>query len=370
MPRFSAAATFDHALPARTAVLLVQLGTPDEPTPAAVRRFLGEFLADPRVVEIPAAAWRPILHGVVLRTRPAKSAAKYASVWGRDGSPLMVQTARQALLLRGALGERGHDIEVAFAMRYGNPSVASVLRDLRERNVTRLLVLPLYPQYAASTTASAFDAVSRELRNWRNLPELRLVRSFHDDDGYLDALAARITASWEADGPPQKLVMSFHGVPRRSLMLGDPYHCECLATGRLLAERLGLRRDDWVLSFQSRFGRAQWLQPYTEPVLHDLGRSGIRRVDVVCPGFVAECLETLEEIAIEGKQAFVSAGGQDYRYIACLNDSPAFIDALATLVLHHTTGWATGRLDAAGAQARQQTLSARAQQARALGAAR
>ncbi|MGE0806185.1 MAG: ferrochelatase [Burkholderiaceae bacterium] len=357
-------------MPARSAVLLLQLGTPDEPTPAAVRRFLAEFLADPRVVEIPRAAWRPLLHGVVLRTRPARSAAKYAAIWSRDGSPLMAHTIRQATLLRGALGERGHDIEVAFAMRYGNPSIASVLRDLRERNVTRLLLLPLYPQYAASTTASAFDAVTRELRSWRNLPELRLVRGFHDEAGYLDALAARISGAWEADGPPQKLVMSFHGVPRRSLTLGDPYHCECLATGRLLAERLGLRREDWTLSFQSRFGRAQWLQPYTEPVLRELARGGTRRVDVVCPGFVAECLETLEEIAIEGKQAFVAAGGQDYRYIGCLNDSPAFIDALAALVLRHAAGWPTARPDAAAAQALQRAAAERAERARAAGASR
>ncbi len=324
---------------ARTAVLLVQLGTPDAPTPAALRRYLREFLSDPRVVEIPGLLWKPILYGVILRVRPARSARKYAAIWTDEGSPLRVFTQRQATLLRGALGESGHGVEVAFAMRYGNPSIASVLRELRERNLGRLLVVPLYPQYAGSTTATAFDAVARELASWRNQPELRTVRGFHDDVGYIDALATRIRAAWQRNGRSERLVMSFHGVPRRTVELGDPYESECRATGQRLAERLGLRTEQWILTFQSRFGRAQWLQPYTAPTLRALAREGVRSVDVVCPGFVADCLETLEEIAIEGRQAFVEAGGQSLRYIEALNDSPQFIDALRRVVERHLLGW-------------------------------
>jgi len=368
MTRYTAVGRFDHAAPARAAVLLLQLGTPEEPTPAAVRRYLREFLSDPRVVEIPRLAWLPILHGIILRTRPARSAHKYASVWTDEGSPLLVHTRRQASLLRGALGARGHDVEVAFAMRYGNPSIAAVLRDLRERNVTRLLALPMYPQYSGSTTATAFDALGRELAGWRNQPEWRIVRGFHDDDGYLDALVAAIRGAWERNGRSERLVMSFHGVPRRTLTLGDPYHCECLATGRQLAERLGLRDGEWVVSFQSRFGRAEWLQPYTEPTLRELAKSGVRSVDVVCPGFVADCLETLEEIAIEGRDAFVGAGGQAFRYIDCLNESPPFIDALAGLAERHLAGWPTRRLSEAQAAEQARLLAQRKQRALDLGA--
>ena len=242
---------------------MVQLGTPAAPTAAALRPYLAQFLGDPRVVEIPRLLWWPILHGIILNTRPAKSARKYASVWTDEGSPLMVHSVRQSKLLRGALGERGHDIEVALAMRYGEPSIASVLEGLRERGVVRLLVLPMYPQYSASTTATVFDEIGRVLRGWRNLPEVRWIRGFHDDAGYVDALAQRLRAAWARDGRGERLVMSFHGVPRRTLELGDPYHCECHATARLLAERLGLARGEWVVTFQSRFGKAQWLQPYT-----------------------------------------------------------------------------------------------------------
>lgn len=368
MSRFTAPATFDHASPERTAVLLVQLGTPDAPEPAAVRRYLREFLSDPRVVEIPSLVWKPILHGIILRTRPAKSAHKYASVWTAEGSPLMVHTVKQAALLRGWLGHHGHQVDVAFAMRYGKPSIPQVLRELRERNLRRLLVVPLYPQYAGSTTATALDAITRELAGWRNQPELRFVRDFHDDEGWLDALVRRMREHWERDGPPDKLVMSFHGVPKRTLLQGDPYHCECLASGRLLAERLGLGREDWVVTFQSRFGRAEWLQPYTEPTLRELGRAGVRRVDVVCPGFVSDCLETLEEIAIEGKQAFLESGGKDFRYVGCLNDSPAFIDALGALSQRQMAGWPTLRPDPEQAARRADALARRRERALAAGA--
>lgn len=368
MSSFSTAEAFDHSAPLRTGVLLLQLGTPDAPEPAALRRYLGEFLSDPRVIEIPAALWQPLLHGIILRTRPARSARKYASIWTAEGSPLMVNTVKQTALLRAWLGSGGHEIEVAFAMRYGKPSIASVLRQLRERNVRRLLLLPLYPQYSSATTATAFDEVARELAGWRNQPELRLVRDFHDDPDWLEAIAQRVRASWQHDGPPARLVMSFHGMPKRTLLAGDPYHCECLASGRLLAERLGLRREDWVVTFQSRFGRAEWLQPYTEPTLRELGRAGVRRVDVICPGFVSDCLETLEEIAMEGKQAFIESGGQDFRYIDCLNDSPSLVDALGTLALRHMAGWPTARPDAQQAARRDDSLASRRERALDAGA--
>ena len=369
MPAYGAIGRFGHDLPERTGVLLVQLGTPDAPDAASVRTYLREFLSDPRVVEIPPIVWWPILHGIILRRRPRQSAKKYASIWTPEGSPLLLHTRRQAEALQQALGQRGVDVEVAYAMRYGNPSIASVLRELRERNLARLLVVPMYPQYAGSTTATAFDAVFAELGTWRNPPELRTVKHFHDDAGYVDALARSIAARWETDGRPDRLVMSFHGVPRRTLMLGDPYHCECHVTARLLAERLGLRRDDYVVTFQSRFGRAEWLQPYTEPTLRELGRQGVGRVDVVCPGFVADCLETLEEVAIECKDAFIEAGGRDYRYIECLNASPSFVDALAGLVVRQLGGWPVG--DAAPTPvARDAALAQRRERALAMGAER
>lgn len=338
---------FRHGTPGRTAVLLVNLGTPDAPEPGPVRRYLAEFLADPRVVEIPRAVWLPILHGIILRVRPAKSAAKYASVWMKEGSPLMVHSRNQAQLLRGWLGERGLDVEVALAMRYGEPSIPGVMRALRDKGVERILVLPLYPQYSATTTATAIDKVGEVLARQRNQPEVRFVKHFHDHPGYIAALKATVLAHWKKNGRAQdvggKLVMSFHGVPRRTLTLGDPYHCECLKTGRLLGEALGLAPDEYVVTFQSRFGKAEWLQPYTAPTLAELGRAGMKRVDILCPGFPADCLETLEEIAMEGKEEFQHAGGGEYHYIACVNDSAPFIDALADLAQQHLAGWPVSR---------------------------
>jgi ferrochelatase len=364
MQRFSSPSAFRHDAPERTAVLLVQLGTPAAPTAAALRPYLREFLSDPRVVEIPRLIWWLILNGIILNTRPARSAQKYASVWTDAGSPLMAHSLRQTEGLREELAARGLNPTVVLAMRYGAPSIPGVLRDLREQGMRRVLVLPLYPQYAGSTTATVIDAVTRELQGWRNLPELRWVRQFHDHPSYLDALAAQVRAAWAQRPPAEKLVMSFHGVPRRTLELGDPYHCECLVTARRLAERLGLSEDRWVVTFQSRFGKAEWLQPYTEPTLIALAESGVRSVDVVCPGFVSDCLETLEEIAMEAKHAFTEAGGTDFNYLGCLNDSPAFIASLADIVSLHTAGWPMSIEQGPDAQA----LADRAQRARRLGA--
>jgi len=330
-----------HGQAPRTGVLLVNLGTPESPTPAALRRYLGQFLSDPRVVEIPRLVWKPILHGIILRTRPAKSAAKYASIWTKQGSPLRVWTEKQTTLLQGFLGEQGHQVLVRHAMRYGQPSIASQLSALKAEGATRVLIVPLYPQYSGATTASVMDDVFAWGRQTRYLPELRHINHFHDDAGYLSALEATVRSHWASHGRAGKLVMSFHGMPQRTLLLGDPYHCECLKTGRMLAERLNLAKDDYVVTFQSRFGKAKWLEPYTEPTLKKLGQSGTQRVDVICPGFVSDCIETLEEIAMEGKAAFISSGGKEFNYIPCLNDRLEWIRALRDLVVTHMQGWPT-----------------------------
>ncbi len=333
------------------AVLLCNLGTPDAPDAKALRRYLAEFLADPRVVEIPRWVWWPILHGIVLRTRPAKSAAKYARIWSPEGSPLKVWTDKQARLLEGYLGQRGHRVAVQSAMRYGEPSIATVLSQLKASGVQRILVLPLYPQYCAATTASVFDAVANWAQRTRTLPELRFVNSYHDDAGYIDALAKRVTDHWMVNGRGDRLIMSFHGVPARALALGDPYHCACRKTARLLAERLTLKPAQWAVTFQSRFGKAKWLEPYTDASLRALAREGVARVDLICPGFAADCLETLEEIAIEARAAFLESGGKEFHYIECLNDQHEGMAAFAAIALRHLQGWDTsGATDEAAAR--------------------
>jgi protoporphyrin/coproporphyrin ferrochelatase len=337
--RYAPEPPHDHGT-AKTGVLLVSLGTPEAPTAAAVRRYLAEFLWDPRIVEIPRALWWAILHGVVLRLRPRVSARRYASIWTAEGSPLKVHTEKQARLLRGHLAARARaPLALETAVRYGEPGVAATLERLKRQGCDRVLVLPLYPQYAASTTASVFDEVAAFLRRTRNVPAIRLVRDFHDHPEYIAALAARVREHWQAAGRPDKLVMSFHGLPRRSVERGDPYESECRRTAGLLAQALGLADGQWQIAFQSRFGAGEWLKPYTASVLGDLGRARTRRVDLFCPGFVADCLETLEEIGIEGKQTFLAAGGGEFRLIAGLNEHDAWIGALASIVLGNLAGW-------------------------------
>lgn len=331
----------------KTAVLLCNLGTPDAPTPAALRRYLGEFLSDQRVVELPRFVWWPILHGIILRVRPAKSAKKYASIWMRDGetsgSPLRVWTERQAIALNEKLQAGNPDLTVRYAMRYGSPSIAQQLDALQAEGVQRILILPAYPQYSATTTASVVDAVAQWTGKIRSLPELRFVNRYHDDPGYIGALAQRIDTHWQQHGRPDgktsKLVLSFHGLPERNRTLGDPYYDECQTTARLLAEALRLTPDQYLVTFQSRFGAAKWLQPYTEPTVMALARSGVQRVDVACPGFTSDCIETLEEIDQEVREAFLTSGGQAFRYIPCLNDEAAWIEALGRLTQRHLGGW-------------------------------
>jgi ferrochelatase len=359
---FSPEPPFTHGQTPRTAVLLCNLGTPDEPTPKAVRRYLAEFLSDQRVVEIPRLLWLLILHGIILRFRPAKSAAKYASIWTPEGSPLKIWTEKQAKLLQGWLGQRNHQVKVRWAMRYGSTSIASQLDAMKAEGVTRVLVVTAYPQYSATTTASVFDAVYQWAQRTRSLPELRFVNRYHDHADYIAALAASVERHWKKNGRPDKLVMSFHGVPERTLHLGDSYHCECFKTARLLSIQLGLTKEKYQVTFQSRLGRAKWLEPYTEPTLIAMGQAGVKRVDVLCPGFTSDCLETLEEINMEAREAFLHAGGKEFHYIPCLNDDPEWITALCNVTQQHLLGWNT--LEPVDAR----SLSASREAALALGA--
>lgn len=314
-----------------TAVVLVNLGTPEAPTAAALRRYLAEFLGDRRVVDLPRLLWLPILYGAILPTRPAKSAEKYARIWTPEGSPLKVHTERQAQLLDAALSADG-TATVAWAMRYGQPAVASVLDRVTREGATRIVVLPLYPQYAGSTTASVYDAVDAWRQRRPDSAQFIDVRNYHRHPGYIAALAASVRDRWQQRGRPDKLLMSFHGIPQRAVDKGDPYADQCRETAALLAQALDLAADAWQLTFQSRFGRAQWLRPYTQPTLEQMARDGIGRVDVICPGFVGDCLETLEEIGMECRDAFLANGGREFDYIPCVNERPDWIAALAAIV--------------------------------------
>ncbi len=359
MSRYAAEPAHRHGDARRTAILLVNLGTPDAPTASALRRYLKQFLWDPRVVEIPRALWWLILHGIILTFRPAKSAAKYAKIWLEEGSPLRVHTERQAKLLKGLLGQRGHmDIKIAWAMRYGNPSISHTLNQLKQKGVERVLIFPLYPQYAASTTASVMDDVANWVKRIRNPPELRFIKQYPSHPGYIAALAASVREHWMMHGRGERLVISFHGLPQRSLLLGDPYFCWCQKTGRLLTEALGLTADDYLITFQSRFGKAKWLQPYTQPTLEKLARDGVARVDVICPGFVADCLETLEEIAMECKEAFLASGGKVFSYIPCMNERADWIAALGDIATTHLVGWPLSAEAEAASSARAKQLGA------------
>lgn len=357
-----------HGRRSRVAVVLCNLGTPEAPRPAEVRRYLAQFLSDPRVVELPRALWLTLLHGVILRTRPARSAAKYASIWQKEGSPLLTWTRRQAQLLQGWMGHQGHDVIVTHAMRYGQPALDGVLDHLKTEGVERVLILPAYPQYAASTTASLLDALGSWVQQTRWVPELRTVTAYHSHPAYIAALARQVQAHWEREGQGELLLLSFHGVPARSLALGDPYHCQCQVTARLLREALGLPAERVIVSFQSRFGRARWLEPYTQATVEGLPAKGVKSIDVMCPGFTADCLETLEEIDMEVRQAFLQAGGQRYAYIPCLNDAPHWIEALGQIGLQHLQGWPTALPSPQEAQLAEQVRAESAARARAMGA--
>lgn len=331
---------YQHGSASRLGILLVNLGTPDDTSTPSVRRYLNQFLSDPRVVEVPRVLWWLILHGVILRFRPSRTAEAYKTVWDQEsGSPLLSIGLKQADRLRSHLEKTLPDPKVALAMRYGNPSIESTLAQFRESGIRRMLVLPLYPQYSGSTVASVFDEVTRQMTKIRWIPETRFINQYFDHPDYIRALAESVTDSWQKNGKPQRLVMSFHGIPQRYRTSGDPYFCQCQATARLLAEKLKLDSSEYQVVFQSRFGREPWLQPYCDKTMEKLPSEGIKHIDLICPGFSADCLETIEEINVENREIFMHAGGEKFHYIEALNDSAAHVQSLAAVVHQHISGW-------------------------------
>ena len=340
MANYIGQSAYGHGEPQRTGILLVNLGTPEAPTAQALRPYLREFLGDPRVIEWPAWLWKPILNGIILNVRPKKSAQLYASIWAEGGSPLYLYSQSIADKLQASLAaEWGDNIRVALAMRYGQPSIRQKLAEFRKANVQRILVLPLFPQYSATTTATIYDIVFDELRRYRWLPELRTVSDYHDDPLYIQALVANIRAFWAENGRSAKLLYSFHGIPQSYFHNGDPYYCFCQKTARLVSEQLGLSDDEYQVCFQSRFGPEEWLQPYTDKTLEQWAHDGLESVDTICPGFAVDCLETLEEMAIQNREIFLEAGGKQYQYVPCLNDNEAQMTLFEALARRHLQGW-------------------------------
>ena len=340
MPRYTSSPDYEHGLPEALGVLLVNLGTPAAPTASAVRRYLAEFLADPRVVEVPRPIWWLVLHGYILRTRPARSAEAYAKIWTEQGSPLLLHTQDIANAVQEKLAARlSGAVHVEVGMSYGEPSLRNALQRLHDQYVRRLVILPLYPQYSGTTTGSVFDAVTRLLAKRRWVPELRFINHYHDAAGYVSALATSVRDFWDVHGRGERLLMSFHGVPKNTLMAGDPYHCQCQKTARLVATSLELQDEQWGLSFQSRVGRAEWLRPYTDDTLKAWGRAGDGDIDVVCPGFSADCLETLEEIELQNAALYKEFGGGKLRYIPALNARDDHVAFLSRLVEKNVGGW-------------------------------
>lgn len=357
---------YKHGDQLKVGILLANLGTPDAPTAKAVRPYLKQFLMDKRVVEIPRFIWWWILNCIILVFRPKKSAEKYAQVWMKEGSPLLVHAERQTNLLRGYLGQKVKSpFAIELGMSYGNPSMQSAIEKLKAQHCNKILVFPLYPQYAASSTAASLDAVWKTLLKVRNVPAIRTIKHYHDHPAYIQALAANIHQFWQVNGKPEQLIMSFHGVPKFHLMKGDMYHCECHKTGRLLAEALDLDKDQYQIAFQSRFGKQEWLKPYLASTLKTLGKAKTKRIDVICPGFSSDCLETLEEIAMEGKGIFQSHGGGDYNYIPALNESEAWIRAMTDIALENLQGWVSADWDN---EAAKEAAKMTALHAKALGA--
>ena len=340
MTRYIGQSAYAHGEPQRTGILLVNLGTPEEPTAKGLRPYLKQFLGDPRVIEWPAWLWKPILNGIILNVRPKKSAKLYASIWKEGGSPLLLYSQSLADKLQANLqAEWGDNLLVKLAMRYGRPSIKEKLAEFRAANVQRILVLPLFPQYSATTTATIYDIVFDELRRYRWMPELRTVNDYHDNPLYIQALADSIRDYWNEHGRSAKLLYSFHGIPQSYFAKGDPYYCFCQKTARLVSETLQLEKDDYQVCFQSRFGPEEWLQPYTDKTLEQWAHDGLESVDTLCPGFAVDCLETLEEMAEQNKEIFLEAGGKQYQYIPCLNDSDAQLKLYIDLAQTHLQGW-------------------------------
>ena len=331
---------YEHGDPQKIGIILANLGTPDEPESTALRKYLGEFLMDRRVIEIPRFIWCWVLHLIILVFRPSSSAKKYRQIWTSKGSPLLVNAQAQSKSLKKHLNKKfKQPIEVSLGMSYGNPSMEKAFNELRKKNCTKIILFPLYPQYAASSSASAMDSLWRLLLKTRNVPEIRTIRHYHDNPAYINALKISVLNFWKKNGKPTKLIMSFHGIPKKSLRQGDPYHCECHKTGRLLAKALNLKDSEYQICFQSRFGKAEWLKPYFSEVITDLGKQKINDLHVICPGFSSDCLETLEEINIEGKSIFINNGGKNYKYIPALNASLYWIEAMGQILNTNLQGW-------------------------------
>jgi ferrochelatase len=362
MSDFSSPQGFAHGELPRIGVLLTNLGTPDAPDARSLRRYLREFLLDPRVIELPRLLWWLILHLFILTRRPARSAALYRRVWTAEGSPLLSLSRRQAAGVAQILArEVAAPVSVALGMRYGKPSIAAALAELAHEGCRRILVLPLYPQYAAATTGSTFDAVAAALTRQRWVPELRFVSGYADDPGYIEALAASIREVWQKESEPDRLLFSFHGIPERYFRAGDPYYCFCQKTARRVVEHLGWPAERAIVSFQSRFGKEEWLKPYTDETLRRLAEEGVRSLDVICPGFAADCLETIDEIDRENREVFLHAGGRSFRYIPALNDRPDHLRALASLIHRQLGGW-DDRWDAGEAAAQAEGARRRAEE--------
>ena len=332
--------SYQHGAQEKLGILLVNLGSPDAPTPSAVRRYLAQFLSDPRVIEANRLIWWFVLHGVILRIRPQRAAKAYNKVWTDSGSPLIHFTRLQTRAIQKNLEDRFRGSVIAdMAMTYAKPSIKNGLEGLRKAGARRLLILPLYPQYSATTTAAVFDQVTDVLQGWRWLPDLRMINQYHDHPKYIEALANSIKKQWRDNKRGDLLLFSFHGIPQRYVDNGDPYFCHCHKTARLVAENLELKANEWKLVFQSRFGREPWLEPYCSVTLQELPATGVKNVDIICPGFSADCLETLEEIKMENKELFIEAGGEHFNYISCLNDNSDHIEALCEVLTAHMFGW-------------------------------
>ena len=339
MTKFLGESDYQHGSKEKTGILLTNLGTPDAPTPKALKIYLKEFLSDPRVIEIPKIFWQIILRFIILQIRPRKSAKNYASIWTKEGSPLLVISKNQIKLVEEKLKKEFPDSIFVMAMRYGNPSIKNALNNLQKKQVRRLLVLPLYPQYCAATTASTFDVITKILQKWRWIPEIRFINQYFEEKKYIEAIADTILKFWKKYDKPQKIVFSYHGIPKSYHLNGDPYHCFCLKTTRLVKEFLQLKDEEVITTFQSRFGRSEWLQPYTSDILKRLPSEGIKRINIISPGFSADCLETLEELEVENREYFQKAGGEEYKYIPCLNTSAKHIDMIVDLIKKNTHGW-------------------------------
>ena len=330
---------YKHGASEKIGILITNLGTPDRPTKDGLRTYLKEFLSDPRVIEVPKIIWQTILRLIILNLRPQKVAKLYKSIWKKKGGPLLIMLQKQRKSLKKNLQKKLKDLKIEIGMRYGNPSIKSGLEKLRSQGCRKILILPLYPQYCAATTGSTFDKVTEILRKWRWIPELRFINNYFEEPMYIDCLIKSIKKSWKKKGKSQKLIFSYHGVPKKYLLKGDPYHCFCQKTTRLVAEKMKLKEKDYITTFQSRFGPDEWLQPYTDKTLEELPKKGIKKIHILSPGFSSDCLETLEELEVENKQNFLSSGGEEYNYIKCLNDNPQHIKMLESLILNHLKGW-------------------------------